>query len=450
MGQASDKNKNTAPPENALDQLSQTPDETRASAEAAYEAEIETNLPRNYIANLGHGLLGQTGFRLITAPTFVPAYIYLLSGSEFAVGLALAAQWFGNAASSTFGATLIEHRKRVLPMGLMIGWGMRAGVLGLALSAFFMPPTLALWFAVGFLAMFGFFNGIQGVIFNYLMSKVIPLRLRGRLTGFRNFAAGLTASGVAYVGGHYFVEGKALGNGYATTFLTAFILTSIGLTLLMLVREPEPPSIRARSSYLSRMREVPTMIRQDHALGFFFVAAALAAFSTMAVPFYVIYAGHEIGLSGTTLGVLSTAFLLSQTAMNLFWGWIADRFGNRIVFLMATSLWALATIALMNVSSLLLLSAVFAGLGAGQGGFQNCTQNITLEFGSRDDLPMRIGMLNTAIAFMMGLGPLVGGLIANGASYEWVFSFSVACLMAAIAMIVWKVDEPRHRTKRVA
>ena len=96
-----------------------------AEAEIAYEAEIEANLKRNYAANLAHGLLGQTGFRLVNAPTFVPAYIFLLSGSEFAVGLALAAQWFGASASSIFGATLIEHRKRVLPMGLLIGWGMR-------------------------------------------------------------------------------------------------------------------------------------------------------------------------------------------------------------------------------------------------------------------------------------------------------------------------------------
>ena len=108
-----------------------------AVAETAYEAEIEANLKRNYAANLAHGLLGQTGFRLVNAPTFVPAYIFLLSGSEFAVGLALAAQWFGASASSIFGATLIEHRKRVLPMGLLIGWGMRAGVLGLALGGFF-------------------------------------------------------------------------------------------------------------------------------------------------------------------------------------------------------------------------------------------------------------------------------------------------------------------------
>ncbi len=417
----------------------------RLAAETAYHAEVERNLPRNYAANLAHGLLGQTGFRLVTAPTFVPAYIYLLSGSEFAVGLALAAQWLGNALSSTLGATLVEHRKRVLSMGLLVGWGMRGGVLGLALSGYFLPDRWALVFACLFLGMFGLFNGVQSVIFQLLMAKVIPLRLRGRLTGFRNFAAGLTASGVAYVGGKYFVEAHALGNGYATTFLAAFVLTSVGLTMLMLVREPDSPEVRPRTSFLLRMREIPDILRADSELGRFVLASGLAALGTLAVPFYVLYAGRAIGLSGTTLGALSTAFLLSQTGANLIWGSLADRVGNRIVFLASVGLWALSTVVLMGMSSLWPLVAVFAGLGAGQAGFQNSTQNMILEFGVREDLAMRIAIMNTATSAMMAVGPLLGGLIAHGTSFIAVFSISSLMLSAAFALVLFTVSEPRQR-----
>ncbi|PKQ05321.1 MAG: MFS transporter [Alphaproteobacteria bacterium HGW-Alphaproteobacteria-12] len=415
-----------------------------ADAEAAYEAEIETNLPRNYVANLAHGLLGQTGFRLINAPTFVPAYIFLLSGSEFMVGLALAAQWIGASASSIFGATLIEHRKRVLPMGLLIGWGMRAGVLGLALGGFFLPPHWALVTAVGFLCLFGLFNGMQAVIFNTLMSKVIPLRLRGRLTGFRNFSAGLTAAGVAWLGGKYFIEGHALGNGYATTFLAAFVLTSLGLSLLMLVREPEPPTIRPRAKLWGRVRQIPAMLREDPALARFYLAAGMAALGTMAVPFYILYAGERIGLSGTTLGILTTAFLLAQTGTNLVWGTIADRFGNRIVFMMSVGIWALSILLLLNTGGLTGLTIVFAGLGAGQGGFMNSNQNIIVEFGARDDLPMRIALLNTATSLMQAAGPLLGGVIAHELSFTALFSLAIAVLAASV-IIMFFVDEPRKR-----
>lgn len=418
-----------------------------AAAETAYEAEIEGNLRRNYAANLAHGLLGQTGFRLVNAPTFVPAYIFLLSGSEFLVGLALAAQWLGASASSIFGATLIEHRKRVLPMGLLIGWGMRTGVLGLALGGFFLAPEWALVTAIGFLCLFGLFNGMQAVIFNTLMAKVIPLRLRGRLTGFRNFAAGLTAAGVSWMGGHYFVEGNLFGNGYASTFLMAFILTSIGLSLLMLVREPEPPTIRARATLGGRLRDIPMMLKADPALGRFYVAAGLAALGTMAVPFYILYAGERIGLSGATIGILSTAFLLSQTTTNLFWGWLADRFGNRLVFILSVGTWGAATVLLLAVDTLWPLAIAFAGLGAGQGGFQNSNQNIIVEFGARDDLPMRIAVLNTATSLMHAAGPLLGGVVAYAISFDALFALSIAVLTTAVLTMYFLVDEPRKRRK---
>ena len=45
------------------------------AAEAAFRTEVRGNLRRNYLAHLAHGLLGQTGMRLINAPTFVPYYI---------------------------------------------------------------------------------------------------------------------------------------------------------------------------------------------------------------------------------------------------------------------------------------------------------------------------------------------------------------------------------------
>ena len=107
------------------------------------------------------------------------------------------------------------------------------------------------------LLFFGFFMGMQGVIFSFLMSKVIPVERRGFLLGFRNALGGLTASGVAYLGGRYLVEPNLFGNGYATTFMLAFVLTSFGLAMLLGVREPEPPEVREASGVGERLRELP-------------------------------------------------------------------------------------------------------------------------------------------------------------------------------------------------
>jgi hypothetical protein len=59
------------------------------------EEEVQRNLPFNFGVLLGHGLLGQTGFRLIQAPTFLPKYVELLAGNNTAVGIARAVQSLG-------------------------------------------------------------------------------------------------------------------------------------------------------------------------------------------------------------------------------------------------------------------------------------------------------------------------------------------------------------------
>jgi MFS family permease len=429
--------------------VTDTPSTSRTSAseaEQAYNEQIRRDLPRNYATNLLHGMLGQTGFRLIHAPTFLPAFIYILSGSELAVGLALAAQHFGAASSSILGATMIEHRKKVIPIGFVIGGLMRLQVLGLALSGLFLEGNIALIAACTFLGLFGFFNGMQAVIFNYMMSKVIPLNLRGRLTGLRNFLAGVTASAVAYLGGQYFIETNALGNGYSATFLTAFILTSLGLGLLAFIREPEPPQVRTQTGFLSRLKDLPALMRSDPSFTRFFLARSLGALATIAVPFYVLYAGREIGLSGTNLGILSLAFLLCQTATNLGWGALADRFGNRFVFIASLATWILSTILLFFGGDIYILSLVFAGLGAGLGGFQISSQNMVLEFGDRQDLPMRIAISNAGNSLMMGVGPLMGGIVALYWSYTAVFGSALVFMCIALLMVAFFIDEPRNRS----
>ncbi len=415
-------------------------------AEADYEIQVRANLPRNFTAHLFHGLLGQTGFRLLNAPTFLPAYLYLLTGSEFAIGIVRAAQAFGMFLSPILGATAIDHRKRVLPIGFLVGVSMRLSVLGIALVGFFLPIEWAVPAISALMLIFGFFMGMQGVIFSFLMSKVIPVDRRGVLLGARNFLAGLTASGVAFLGGKYLVEPNVLGNGYATTFLLAFVLTSLGLAMLLAIREPEPPTVREQATVFDRLRELPALLRADRSFTLYFLARALATMGRMAVPFYFVYAGREIGISGHSLAVLTPAFLLANSTTNLLWGWIADRTGFRFVFLVSLGLWILAVVLLMASTELVGFAIAFFGLGAGLGGFMMSAQNMVLEFGAREDLPLRIAVANSASELVGAIGPLLGAAIAFVWSHEALFVVAILFQLTAIGVVMAFVEEPRSRS----
>ena len=98
-----------------------------------------------------------------------------------------------------------------------------------------MKAERVLWAAAAYNLLFGVFAGMQTVVFQTLLSKVIPVNYRGRLMGLRNFLASLTTVVVAWFGGNYLVGSPPTAAGYGWVFLLAFVLTTTGLLVLALV-----------------------------------------------------------------------------------------------------------------------------------------------------------------------------------------------------------------------
>jgi MFS family permease len=426
-----------------------TDDQDLAAREAAYEKFVWDNLRRNYLGNYLHGMLGMTGFRLVNAPTFLPAYIHQLSGSNTVVGLALALQQLGGVIAPIFAGSQVEHRKKVMPAAMWMGGLGRVAILAMGIVGWVLKGPALITTLLFFIAMFGLFMGAQRVVFSLLMAKVIPLSRRGRLQAWRNFTGGLIAAVLAYFAGKYFIGKNLFGNGYSTTFVFAFVLTSLGLSALqILLREPEPPTTRPQARFRDRLRDFPQLIAQDRGYAFFLVVQMLATSARIATPFYILYVGRQMHLTGGLLGTLSTFFLGADTLSNLIWGNLGDRTGFRLVLLISLITWIGATVLLLEVHSLTAIFAAFFGLGAAQAGYMMGAQTMILEFGHRDDLPMRIAVSATAESITATAGPLIGGWLADAFGYSIVFGASAGMLAAALLILVTAVREPR--TARLA
>src|ERR1700749_1042475 len=143
-----------------------------AEREAAYERFVARNLKRNFAGHFLHGMLGMTGFRLINALTFVPAWLHLLSGSDVIAGLGVGLQQLGGTVSPIIGAAHIEHRKHVLGVSMLLGTLMRVWILGLGLIGWFLHGPALIATAMLFLFLYGIFSGPQGVAFQFLLGKM--------------------------------------------------------------------------------------------------------------------------------------------------------------------------------------------------------------------------------------------------------------------------------------
>lgn len=437
------------------------PELTLEEREAEYDKFVWANLKRNYLGNYIHGMLGMTGFRLVNAPTFIPAYLHALAaglpavlpkalagfaGPDAVVGLGLALQQMGQVISPIVGASQIEHRKRVLPVAMLMGTLMRVQILGMAIVGWLMKGVPLLGAMLFFLFMLGLFSGCQRVAFQLLLSKVIPISRRGALQAWRNVTGGLIAAVLSYAAGRYLIGNHVWGNGYSTTFLFAFVLTSAGLSALsILLREPDPPTVRPKMGVAQRLKDVPSLLMSDKGFAFFMLAQTCSVAGRIAAPFYILFARSVLPLTGANLGLISLAYLGADTITNVLWGYLGDKGGFRSTFIIALISWIAATILLMNAHNEALILVAFFGLGAAQSGYNMSSQTMVLEFGLREDIAMRLAFSSTAEGIMATLGPLVGGVMAATVGYTTLFWTSIGFEAVALVLLLTLVEEPRKR-----
>lgn len=414
-------------------------------SEQQQKSYVEQHLNRNIAVQLAHGMLGQTGFRLFSAPTFLPVYLYTLSGSEFIVGLARSLESLGQMLTPMLGASLIGHRKRMLGITLFTSVLMRLQILFIALTGLFLGASdNAVWIIIFFMVLMGVFQGVSVVMMNSLRARVIPVHRRGMVAGWRNFLSGGTTAILAYFAGGYFIDHNVLGDGYAALFLLAFVIASLGIGALAFTKEPSDIALRKRENVLQSFKSLPGLLRGNPAFARFFVVGTLGSIGRMAMPFYILYASTQMEISGAMLGVLTTIWMLAGTATNIVWGSIADRSGYRLVLIVTLSLWTFSHFQLLFVDGILGVMLFFALFGTSSSGFMQARQNMVLELGSEEDIPLRIAVSNMANNMVAGVGPLLGGLIALTLGYEIIFIVCILVQLVALYILVGYIPEPRR------
>jgi MFS family permease len=294
------------------------------------------------------------------------------------------------------------------------------------------------------------FLGMQNVVYNTVMSKVIPVERRGRFIGLREFVGGVTAALVALIAGSL-IQNLEFPHGYASTYALAFGLTFLGLMCFALSREPASPAVLNRIPLLERLRSMPALIRQDSNFANYCLCRAIGSLALMSNPFLILYAGNRMTISGHQLGQLTFCYFVAQTSINLYMGRIADTSGFRKVFIISITIWTIALVALMLIpASFILAVIVFLLLGAGVGGFNMSMSNMVLEFGDTAGVPMRLGVVNSIGEMATSFGPLLAGMLADHVSYTSVFLLSSLCTVSTLGIMYFRVREPRHHYDKSA
>jgi EmrB/QacA subfamily drug resistance transporter len=140
-------------------------------------------------------------------------------------------------------------------------------------------------------------------------------------------------------------------------------------------------------------------------------------------------------------------YALTFAALMLTGGKLADLLGRRLIFVVGLSIFTLSSLACGLADSGEVLIAARIVQGAGAALMNPATLSIISATFPPHQRGMAIGIWAGVSALALAIGPLVGGLLTEHASWHWIFFINVPIGILAIAASFVLIDESRDTSE---
>ena len=423
---------------------------------------LPPNYRRNMVALMGDWIGFGMSLAFISASTVMPALVSRLSDSALAVGLIGTIGMGGWLLPQMFAAgpvSRLRRKKRVVIIPSLIG---RPSFIltALAILWFAVPrPQIALAvFFVGY-TVFSLCDGIASVPWFDLFSRAIPPRRRGRFIATTQTVSSILTIGVGGVVGY--ILGDTSPFRYPVNYAVLFFLAGGAsfLSLASFARVRETPSKIVENPLTGRdyLRELKSVWTGDKDFRLIAGIRLILGLSTLASPFYAVYALNVKGVSASAIGWFLSAQVAGGLLCSLVLGYLLERYGSRLttnveaaLVLVPPLLAIVAGLFLPGESPwfVLVYLLVFVFLGAMNNSFMLGHMNYILEMSPEDKRPLYVGLSNT-LAGLLVIVPLLGGWLVDVLSYEPLFVLTVLFVSPGLRLTA-RLQEPRQRVAAAA
>ena len=155
---------------------------------------------------------------------------------------------------------------------------------------------------------------------------------------------------------------------------------------------------------------------------------------------------HDVGTDVTGIQLAITLYTLVMAALMITGGRVGKLLGRTRAFMIGCAIYGcgtLTTAAAPNLGVLILGWSVLEGIGAALI-LPAIVGLVAANFG-RADRPRAYGLVASAGAIAVAVGPLIGGLFTTYASWRWVFVGEAVVVVIIVAMTRRMADEPAER-----
>jgi EmrB/QacA subfamily drug resistance transporter len=155
---------------------------------------------------------------------------------------------------------------------------------------------------------------------------------------------------------------------------------------------------------------------------------------------------RDLGVGLSELEWIVSGYALTFAALMLIGGKLADAYGRRLIFVLGIVIFTLASLACGMASSGDALIAARVAQGVGAALMNPATLSIIAVTFPPRQRGTAIGIWAGTSALALALGPLIGGLLTEHASWNWIFFVNVPIGVLGIAASFLLIDESRDET----
>jgi MFS family permease len=407
-------------------------------------------LRQNVLANIVDGAMYAFGISFVSLQVVVPVMVKHISNSDLAVGLVPVLWTAGFNFPQIFIANHAQRFPFKMRLFLQTALFQRIPWLLLALLCFFMlgwlsptAGTISFFFLYTLAAVAG---SLCFPIWFDLIAKLTPVDLRGRLFAVRNLLGGLLGILAGLVVERVLAE-IAYPLSYGILFTLAVLFTCVSYWSLTKLREVEPSPVAEEVHIVAYYRNLSRILKGQNNFRNFLISDALLLASTMAGAFYAVHAIEKFSLSDSSAGLFTVMIMWSTIVGNMFFGYIADRYGHKVNLVLAAASTALSCFVALLAPDQGLYLIVFVGM-AFQIGLSGISRlSIVAELCSEEERPTYVALTNLVTSPFILFGVLAGG-IASQFGYDAVFLIAGLLAVFSALWMAFKVEEPRETLRR--
>lgn len=423
------------------------------------EKENHPHYRRNFAAFLSDYVFFALALAFISQNTVMPAFFQRLTDSPLLIGLSGTVQTVGWLFPQLFAASYLSdkpQKKRYLLISGGIGrpvFFLLAMALVLGMAQY---PALALTMALLFLLVFRVTDALSAVAWFDIIGQVFPAARRGRLFGLGQILSGILSIGAGLlINAILGDQGPSFPNNYAIIFLTAGALLAISWVAEVFIAEPKKPPTPTDEASMPFMQRIGQIWRGDRDFRLFIGVRLLSGLSSLAIPFYVIFATDRLGLGEGTVGTFTSAQVIGGIAGAVILGALYERRGGRravqvgIVAALFSPIWALLLPLLLPPGhpwQVAGYSLVFVALGVLQSAFMQGFFNYLLDLAPPDERGTYVALSNAIIGLILSPVAFVGGAILDATHNSYSTLFIVTAISVGLGLTsTFRMIEPRAR-----